>query len=326
MKVEQVGNKYRVRKMYKGVVYVIHFDHEPDEKEVLIAVAKKLEEGSTIERGSFEEFAKKYIKNRTNVTSPSTIRTYNTKLSQLSEDFRKKKLVDITGDNVQEEINRLAEKYEPKTVKTTHGFVASILGAYRPNLRLKTKLPQAIKKEKYEPSNKDIKRILKEVQGTEFSVAFQLGVWGCRVGEICALSIEDLQDNSIRIHRNLVYTENNEWVIKDNPKTDESNRILPLSQKLADEIREQGYIYKGYPNSLNKALHRIQKKLGIPAFTFHELRHYFASYAHSLGIPDADILSIGGWKTDNVMKRIYRNSIEESKQQSLEILSKKLLK
>ena len=118
----------------------------------------------------------------------------------------------------------------------------------------------------------------------------------------------------------MVEDENNKWVIKETPKTDTSDRILPLPETLADEIREQGFIFDGHPNALNKAIHRVQKRLGIPAFKFHALRSYFASYAHSLGIPDADILAIGGWKTENVMKSVYRKSIEESKNQAIQKL------
>ena len=92
-----------------------------------------------------------------------------------------------------------------------------------------------------------------------------------------------------------------------------------------DEINEKGYIFKGYPAALYKAIQSTQKKLGIERFKFHALRSYFASYAHSMGIPDADILAIGGWETDAVMKRIYRKSLEESKQKSMTRYSNALL-
>ena len=326
MKIEKHGSKYRVRKMYKGAVYILYFDKEPDEKDIAIAFAEKLKEEGFSERGTFEQYAEKYIANRENVTSPSTERTYNIKLNQLSDGFKKKNLSSITAVDVQVEINELAGKYAHKTVQTAHGFIASVLGEYRPHLKLKTKLPQKIQKEQYEPSNKDIKRILERAKGTRYEVPFQLGVLSCRVGEICALTIDDLDGNNLRIHKDKVLAPNREWIIKETPKTNESNRVLPLPKSLADKIREQGFIYDGHPNGLNRAIHRFQKQLDIPPFTFHDLRHYFASYAHSKKIPDADIMAIGGWKTDHVMKRVYRNSIEESKKKSMSVLTKNLLK
>lgn len=326
MKIEQHGNKYRVRKMYKGVTYILSFDNEPDDRDIALALAEQLKDGGVIERGSFEDFAKKYIANRKNVISPATERTYNIKLNQLSEEFKNKSISNITAVDVQIEINKLAADYEPKTVHTAHGFIASILGEYRPNLKLRTKLPQKIQKAQYEPSSDDIKRILDAAKETKYEVAYQLGVLGCRVAEICAVTIDDLTGNNLRIHRNMVMDANNQWVIKETPKTDESNRVLPLPTKLAEQIREQGFIYEGHPNALNRSIHRFQKELSIQAFRFHDLRHYFASYAHSLNIPDADIMAIGGWKTDHVMKRVYRNSIEESKRKSMDILTQNLLK
>ena len=317
MKIEKHGTKYRVRKMYKGAVYLLYFDHEPNEKEITLELARQYESSGGA-KGSFERFANAYIENRRNVVSPNTLRTYNTKLNQLSDAFKEKNIQDMTGEDIQAEVNRLAKKYEPKTVKTTYGFITAVMGTNRPSFKFKVKLPQNIEKAVYEPTSEDIKRILAEVKGTEYSVAFQLGVWGCREGEICALTLDDLKGNLLHIHRTVALDENNNRVIKECPKTDESNRVIPLPETLAEEIRQQGFIYEKAPNRLNKKIHEIQKKLGIPPFRFHALRHYFASYAHSLGIPEADILKIGGWKTASVMRSIYRKSMEQSLSESIE--------
>lgn len=321
MKIEKHGKKYRVQKMYKGVKYNLLFDHKPTQKEIALEFAAKLEEGESVASGTFKYYANQYIENRRNVVSPSTIRTYQTKLKQLSHEFKYTDIIEIKSADVQAEVNYLAGNYEPKTVKTAHGFISSVLREYRPNLNLRTKLPQAIKKDVYEPNNDDIKRIIERAKGTHFHVAFQLGVLSCRRGEICAASIEDLDGNNLKIHRNMVYDENNQWVIKESPKTDASNRTIPLPQELADEIREQGFIFDGHPNALNKAIHRFQKELGIPPFKFHTLRSYFASYADSVGIPESAILALGGWNTPSIMKSVYRKALEKSKQESVKKLS-----
>lgn len=310
------SGSYRASKMYKGKRYRITFDHKPTQKEMAIAFAEKLQDEPGA-KGSFEKYAREYIKNRTSVISPATVRTYNIKLRQLSDGFKKMNLYDIASEDVQKEINRFSKEHAPKTTKSLHGFIASVIYAYRPNFHIRTKLPQKIMENSYEPSNDDIKRILEHVKGTRYSVPFQLAVMGCRRGEICAMDISDLKGNDLCIHRSKVYLDG-KWIIKETPKTDASNRTLQLPDKLADEIREQGFIFDGYPAALYKAIQRAQEQLGIPHFKFHALRSYFASYAHSLGIPDADIMCIGGWETDSVMKRIYRKSLEESKKQSLE--------
>jgi len=324
MKIEKLpSGSYRAQKMYKGKRYNITFDHKPTEKELTIAFAEKLQDTDGI-KGSFEKYANEYILNRSHVISPATVRTYKTKIKQLSDKFKAMNLYDITSEDVQKEINLFSVSHEPKTTQTLHGFIASVMYAYRPNFILRTKLPPKIDKQNYEPTNEDIKRILNHVKGTKYSVPFQLGVLGCRRAEICALDFNDLSGNELRIHRSKVYLDG-EWIVKETPKTDESNRTIYLPDGLVEEINNQGYIFNGYPAALYKAIQATQKKLGIPHFKFHALRSYFASYAHSLGIPDADIMSIGGWKTDAVMKRIYRKSIEESKQESMTKISSNLL-
>lgn len=153
-----------------------------------------------------------------------------------------------------------------------------------------------------------------------------LGVFGCRRGEICSLTIDDLNGNELRIHRCMVLNKDNKWEVKENPKTDASNRTIILPDNLVDEINRKGYIYKYHPNALNKAIHRYQKSLGIPQFKFHALRSYFASYAHSIGIPESDILSLGGWASPSVMKSVYRKSMIESQKKSMELFSNKIIK
>lgn len=323
MKIEALpSGSYRATKMYKGKRYRVTFDHKPTEKEVTIALAEKMEETDTGAKGTFEKIAYEYIENRSSVISPATIRTYNIKINQLSKDFKSLKIHNITSEDVQKEINRFSENHESKTVKTLYGFISSVLAVNRPNLKLTVKLPQRIEKSVYEPSNEDIKRLLEYAKGTEYSVAFQLGVLSCRRGEICGASIEDLTGNTLWIHRSMVY--NKKWMTKEAPKTDASNRMLTLPDSLVSEIQKQGYIYKGHPNALNKAIHRFQDILGIPRFKFHTLRSYFASYAHSVGIPDSDIMAIGGWSTDSVMKSVYRKSLEESQKKSMSKITSSL--
>ena len=79
----------------------------------------------------------------------------------------------------------------------------------------------------------------------------------------------------------------------------------------ADKIRARGYIYKGYPNCITNYLKRTERSLGMPQFSIHKLRHYFASKMSAMNVPEADIIRMGGWETDHVMKRIYRHSMED---------------
>lgn len=300
--------------MYKGRTYTLIFDHKPSQKELIDSLADKMKEAN-VYNGTFKYYANDYIKSRSNVLSPSTVHTYERLIKSISDDFNSQRLSDITQTDVQKEINRYAETHAPKTVRSLHGFVAAVLGAYRPQLVLRTTLPQKIIKESYLPSEEDVKTILNKAKGTEDSIAFQLGVLSLRRSEICALSMDDLNGNELHIHRNLVW--HNKWLIKETPKTDAGNRIIYLPDTLVEEIKQQGYFFKYTPPKLNEHLHKYQDALKIPRFRFHDLRHYFASYASTI-MPESDAMALGGWASDFVFKKIYRESMKDKRKASAE--------
>ena len=322
MKVEKLpSGSYRITKMYKGKRYRVTFDHKPTDKEVTIALAEKMETDENRKDGSFEHFAKDYIAKRDNVLAPSSVYTYENKINQISDKFKSMNLYDITQVDVQNEINEYAKTHAPKTVRTYHGFISAVLGSYRPRLVLRTTFPQKKPRESYLPSDDDIKAILDAAKGTEDSIGLQLGVLSLRRSEVCALQMSDLNGNELHVHASKEY--NKGWVIKETPKTDAGNRIVYLPQSLVDEINEKGYFFKYSPNKLLEHLNKYQKELGIPQFTFHDLRHYFASYS-SRYIPEADAMALGGWKSDHVFKQVYRESMKDKRKESAEELLKKM--
>ncbi len=313
MKIEKLpSGSYRIRKMYKGQIYAITFEHKPTQKEVMQAMASELdkvqEKHQTL---TFKAACEKYIASKRNVLSPSTIRGYYTIIKQIPEHFMDKNIYDITAIDVQTEINRMAKKCSPKTVRNHHGFISVILKTFYPSLRLNTTLPQKIKRDPYIPSDDDIKNILSCAKDTEYEVPIILACYGMRRSEICALTLDDLNGDIITINKSMVQDENKKWIIKETTKTTASTREVIIPMQVADKIREQGYIYKGYPSCITKYLERTEKELNIPIFPMHKLRHYFASKMSAMNIPEADIIKMGGWETDHVMKGVYRHAMED---------------
>lgn len=327
MKIEKLpSGSYRVRKMYKGKTYTVVFDYKPTQKEALQAISAELDnETLKKEQMTFEDAAKQYISKKKNVLSPTTIREYTGTIKRLSDDFLKKRISDITPLDVQTEINIFAEDKSPKTVRNYHGFISAVLGTFRPNMKLNTTLPQKVKNKPYIPLDNDVKLIIKAVENSMFEIPILLACYGLRRSEICALTIDDLTENTLCINKAKVMNKDKEWVIK-TTKTTESTRDVVISPILADKIRKQGFIYKGNPNSISDHLNAIQDRLNIPRFSIHKLRHYFASKMSELGIPEADILAMGGWETDHVMKTIYRHSLQtkDAKQRASDKLSDSL--
>ncbi len=325
MKIEKRDSgSYRVRKMYKGQMYTVSFDHKPTQKEAMLAMADELQKVQTKhESMDFQAAAEKYIDAKRNVLSPSTIRGYRTIIRQIPDSFMKKNIYDITAIDVQSEVNRLSKKCSPKSVSNHHGFISAVLGTFCPNLKLTTTLPQKVKNEPYIPSDEDIKKILDYAKDTEYEIPIILACYGLRRSEICALTLEDLDSDTVKVTKALVQNENKEWVLK-TTKTTASTREIIIPMESADKIRERGYIYKGHPGEITKFLSATQKKLNIPHFSIHKLRHYFASKMSALNIPEADIMRMGGWETDHVMKSVYRHSMLDKQEQAKRDAAEKL--
>ncbi len=220
-------------------------------------------------------------------------------------------------------INQLAKGHSPKTVRNYHGFISAVLGTFCPNLKISTTLPQKIKNEPYIPSDEDVRRILERAKGTEYEIPLVLACYGLRRSEICALTMNDLDGDIIRVNKAKVLREDGAWKIK-TTKTTASTREIVIPMEIADKIKEKGYIYKGYPNSITRFLKASEDALGIPRFPLHKLRHYFASKMSALNIPEADILKMGGWETDHVMKSVYRHSMLDKEEQAKREAAEKL--
>lgn len=315
IKVEKLpSGSYRIRKQVNGKRVPVIFDHKPKQAEILRALSDIAD--TTPVKGSFQICAEKYIASKNNVLSPKTVREYSSLIdSVISDSFKNKKIGQITQQDIQREINRYAADHAPKTVRNLHGFISAVLKQFRPNMNIHTTLPQKREYEHYTPSEQDIKRILDASKNDKrYCAAFRLGIMGLRRSEICALTLDDIDGNTLTIDKALVKNKDNKFVIKQT-KTVAGTRKIYIPDELIKEIRANGYIYNGYPNKLLDALKRYQDKLGIPHFRFHDLRHFFASYAHSQGVSDADIMASGGWKSMYTMQNIYRHEMKAKEEQ-----------
>lgn len=301
------GN-YRISEMRNGKRIRMTIDHKPNKNEVKELLQDKF--AGFNDSTSFSKAADYYIDSKRNVLSPSTIRGYCVILNNLPEEFLKKPIDKITTPVLQGLINEIAATHKPKTVKNINGFIVCVLKFYGSEIR-SPRLPQRIKSDSYIPSEDDIKRILNDVKGTKYEIPFLLGTLGLRRSEICALTPEDLQGNILTIDKALVEDENKNWIVK-TTKTTDSTRQIAIPDYLADLIKEKG-IYDSSPHSLYSKLKCVQDRLGIQRFSFHKLRHFFASYMHDLGYSDKQIQEFGGWKTDEVMKRVYQHAMEMDK-------------
>ena len=317
MKIEKLpSGSYRIRKTYKNKTYTVITKYKPTQKEAMQLMAEEMDKPLTplsCPVASFAEYYDKFIVEiEKQGKSPSTVRGYEGMRRLMSEHFCYLRLSEITNEDVQAELDRYGETRSPKSVINLYGLIRSVMLMYRPNFDLTVNLPTIVKKAEYEPSTRDIQRILEASKGTRYEIVLHLCVLGVRRGEAIAITASDIDENNIlTINKDIVLNKNHEYVVKNKPKTEYSNRRILLPRSLADKIREQGFVYRGDPHSINKYLHTFQDKLGIPRFRLHMFRHFCVAYLHREGFTDQQIMTFGGWSnSSDVMKRAYRYNLD----------------
>ena len=274
----------------------VHKDERPEEEQITV-----------------HEAVKRYIEMKEGIISPSTQRGYEKELRcNLSGIFGNKIITKLTTPAVQLWISDLSRRgLSPKSIRNAYGLLSATIDMFAPDLRLKVTLPARKKPELYCPNDQDVKRLLEAVNDPELYLAILLAAFGpMRRGEICALESTDIKGNIISVSKSMVLGSDNIWHIKQ-PKTYGGYRDIEFPDFVIQCIpNKTGYIFDVTPNQITGRFEKALSKTDLPAFRFHDLRHYAASIMHAIGIPDQYILQRGGWSSDSVMKTVYRNTID----------------
>lgn len=258
------------------------------------------------------EAVNNYIKANENALSPSTIYGYHKDANRM-ESIANIRIRKITSKDIQSLISNLVAKgLSPKTIKNTYGLLRSSLTFAGIEQNFMVHLPSTAKKATTAPEDDHIAQLY-ESASDKMKIAIALAAsHSLRRGEIAALKYKDLDGNKLHIHADMVWGIDNKWHYKDVPKTDQSNRIVYLPDELLTLMgngHPEEFILGINPNSIGENFRRLKKRIGINV-RFHDLRHYFASLAVVMGIPDIYIASLGGWKKNSsVMKEVYQNNI-----------------
>lgn len=267
------------------------------------------------------EAIQKYIENKTNVLSPTTIRGYIRLLKGSYESIGWRKICDLTDDMVQKFINEIARNHAPKTVRNVNALLISSITEAAPEVHIRVKLPKKKKGKTTIPTDAQIKELMKYLEKSpDMQLAIAIAsVLGLRRGEICALTWADLDNHMLHVSKSMAYNEKNEWVIKA-PKTAAGTRTIPVPTELEAHFLRlkpanaapSDRIFQFNPNNLTQHFIIARKKLGY-SFRLHDLRHYNASIMIYLGIPDIYAMRRMGHATPNMLKNVYQHIIEEKK-------------
>ena len=285
----------------------------PDRQTVRKMVAEyEAKKDKTEQAPSLLDAVSAYITAKTPVLSPYSIRGYKNIETVLKRLPAASVACDSGTPAMQNIVNQLVvDGKSPKTVRNYAGLISSAVkyaGYPHPELTV----PQRQKKEVFIPDEKLMREVLAAAKDTELEVPITLGMMGLRRGEVCAVTADDLDKNTLHVSKAAVQIDGN--ISTKSPKTFESDRYIQIPAAVSKQIRKAGMATDLSPSMLSDRFIAFLRNNNFPHFRFHDLRHFFASYCHNvLKLSDAQIQQLGGWKTDYVMKNIYIQSMNDKK-------------
>ncbi len=260
----------------------------------------------------------KYISSKEKILSPSTVRGYNIHLRSYFKIIMNLKISELTSEVVQKAINiEVQSGHSPKTIKNAYGLLTATLKKYAPELQLHCSLPQKTKKDMYIPTKDDIKTIKNAVLDTNMELPFNLSIYlGLRRSELCALTWNDIdfKNKTVRINKAMVITKDGDYIVKQ-PKTQAGYRTISIPDKCLEVLqkykKQSGYITDLKSDTIAAKFNRLLKRLNMPHFRWHDLRHYTASVMLALNVPTKYAQEIMGHETDNMLKNVYQHTMSE---------------
>ena len=313
------SGSWRIRIQVNGQKYSI----TDKDKKIVKQKAKEIFAGKKVDKFvpvSVEKAIENYIELKTPVLSPSTILGYTRYKDNYLRSIANINLSKLTQEDVQAAVNNdVLNGKSPKTIRNAHGLLSAVLKQYRPTFVLNTTLPQKRPYQVHIPDEDEIKKIWKISRGTIYELPILLGACcGMRMSEIRGLKFSDLNGDRIHVQRALVRgkgsdKENKTVSVEKLTKSYSGDRWVTLPDFLVELIKKQPrkseFICPFSENAIYKNYVSFCKKAGVSPTRFHDLRHFEASEAHSIGVPDEYQIQRLGHKTDHMLKSTYRHTI-----------------
>lgn len=266
---------------------------------------RKLTIGAAVDR---------YIESKDSVLSPATLLGYKKIRKNHMKDLEGVTLQNLTQERVQRWVNKLAKTLSAKTVRNAHGLLTATMAEYRPELALRTTLPQKDAKQISIPTEDEIAKIMQGCAGRPEELPILLAMWlGLRASEIRGLTWDDVQDGRIHVRQAIVDGENGPALKK--TKTVAGDRWIKAPQYILDLINAQprngDHIVPLTGRAMYMRFYRLCERLEIPHYRFHDLRHTAASVSVILGVPTKYSQQRMGHQTDNMLKSVYEHTMRD---------------
>lgn len=165
-----------------------------------------------------------------------------------------------------------------------------------------------------------------------FSFGMLLALFtGLRIGELCALTWDDIDENIIRVNKTMQRVRKNEYteILTLSPKTVSSNRIIPVPKELMLLLKSRkcsGMVLKQEngksiePRLMQIKFKKYTAECGIENINFHSLRHSFATRCVEVGFDAKTLSEILGHSDVKTTLNKYVHSSMERKVKQMDLL------
>jgi integrase len=127
----------------------------------------------------------------------------------------------------------------------------------------------------------------------------------------------------------MIEDSDNKFHYKPLPKTYASIRFVRLPAQVIEMIgigQPDDFIIDRTPNAVTHAFVRLRKSVGVNV-RLHDLRHYYASVAAVLGVPDTYTADFGGWRRGSgTLKQVYQGLQDDAAVRFSDMISDHLSK
>ena len=165
-----------------------------------------------------------------------------------------------------------------------------------------------------------------------FSFGMLLALFtGLRIGELCALTWDDISETTIRVNKTVQRVQQNDTteIITLPPKTVSSNRIIPIPKELILLIKSRrniGSVLKQEngrpvePRLMQIKFKKYTAECGVENINFHSLRHSFATRCVEVGFDIKTLSEILGHSDVKTTLNKYVHSSMEQKAKQMDLL------
>ena len=260
---------------------------------------------------TLDDTIERYIHERKNVLSPSSIRGYYTIKRNRFKSVMNTPVKNIKG--WQTIIDSEAKLCSAKTLKCAWGLISSALrnisGIQPPNVTL----PQVPKNIRPYLEPDEIHVFIEAVHGSSCEIPALLALSSLRSSEISALDWQrniELAKRRVLVKGAVVPDKDHKLVEKEGNKNYTSQRYVPI---MMDELcaalsaveNKSGKVVSSHPTTIRRQINKVCRECNLPEVGLHGLRHSFASLAYHLQMPEKIAMQIGGWADSATMHKIY---------------------